>query len=158
MRSPLVGVALALCCAGGAQAANATVTFSGTLTSSCSLSINTPGVLALSTDGTTLGSQEAGGASAVVAIVALGTNTVTVAPPTLSSSPAGYDAGSGEAEVAYAGLSGLSGVSGVSQAYTTSSTSFPVSALATIAVNNRVVNSAGFAPGNYTTQTVLTCS
>src|ERR1700742_3647231 len=93
-------------CAVPAQATN--VTFSGTLGLSCALSLTTPGTLALSADGKTLGSEQTGGVPAVLSIVSVASNPVSVAAPTLTSSPGGYDPTGQQLEVAYTGLSGLS--------------------------------------------------
>ena len=76
--------------------------------------------------------------------------------PTLSAYPAGFDPGSSQVAVSYNGISGLSGVS--SNGYTTSGGSFPVTVLSSLGIDNQVVSSTGFTAGDYTTQTVVTCS
>ena len=154
MRALILGGAVALLCASPTLADSSTVTFSGTLGSSCALSVTTPGTLALAADGKSISSQATGGIPAVLAIVSVGSNTVSVAPPTLTASPAGYSASGQTVQVAYAGLSGLSGVN---QVYTSSTTTFGVTLVSALQVNNKVTNDNGFAPGTYTTQTVVTC-
>lgn len=139
------------------SATAADVTFSGTLSGVCSLALTTPGTLALSTDGTTLGSEELGGIPAAVAILSIGSYTVTVNAPTRTASPAAYST-SGEAiQVSYLGLGALSLVS---QGYTASNTTFSIGSLplSVLTMNNRIVNPNGFAAGTYTTRTVVTCS
>jgi hypothetical protein len=156
MRSILAGVlALALLCAGPVRAD--TITFGGSILDSCSLALSSGGTLAMSQDGTTMGSEEGAGQPAHLTILSTGSHTVNVGAPTVVSSPAGYQAGSQQVEVAYQGQSLLSAVS---QAYTTSATSFPVAtvALSTLTMNNRIVNPQGFASGSYATQTVVTCN
>ncbi len=145
--------ATVLCAVPGHAATN--VTFSGTLGLSCTLTLTTPGTLKLSADGTTLGSEQSGGVPAVLSIISVGTNTVTVAAPTLTSSPGGYDPTGQQLEVSYSGLSGLSGVN---QSFTPDSSNFPVSVVAALQVHNHVINTHGFATGTYTTQTVVTCA
>jgi hypothetical protein len=139
-----------------ASAAAADVTFTGIVLNTCTL-VATPGLLGLSSDGETLGSEELGGLPAEVAIVSLGINTVTVEAPTRTGSPVGYNAAGEVVSVAYQGLVALGGIS---QNYTTSTTDFSVGILplTVVQVNNRIVNSNGFTQGTYQTTTVVTCS
>jgi hypothetical protein len=158
MRGFCIGVLTAL--AAGSPALAADVTFSGTVSGVCSLALSTPGTLALSTDGSKLGSQEPGGLPALVTILSIGSATVTVDPPTRTaqaSTPVPYVATGEVIEVAYQGLAGLSGVT---QAYTTSQTSFGVNTLplTVLQVHNRITNANGFPAGPYATRTVVTCS
>lgn len=127
--------------------------------SACALALGTPGTLALSTDGTRFGSGE-GGVPATFTVVNLlqPAATVTVAAPTLVTSPGGFNSGAAQLQVAYSGAGGLSGVN---QGYTSSQTSFGVPAnlgLTVLTLNNRILSSSGFAPGTYQTRTVITCS
>lgn len=133
------------------------VTFSGTISGVCTLGLSLAGTLGLSTDGTKLGSQEPGGVSATMTILSVGSNTVTVAAPTRTGSPAGYSSTGESVEIAYAGVGGLASVT---HAYTSSSSTFAVSTvpLTTVQFNSRINNAAGFAPGTYSTRTVVTCS
>jgi len=154
-----VAVALGLICCGclATPAMAADVTFSGTLLSLCSVALSTPGVLALSTDGTIFGSEEVGGVPAAVNILAVGSYTVTVAAPTRTAQPGAYDPTGESIEVSYSGLAGL-GL--ISQAYTPNLTTFPIDTmpLSVLVMNNRITNPTGFAAGNYATRTVVTCS
>lgn len=154
MRSLHVGVVILLLSAEVVQAAD--VTFTGIVLNTCTL-VATPGVLGLSSDGDTLGSEEVGGLSAEVAIVSLGINTVTVAAPSRTGSPVGYDATGEVVSVAYHGLVALGAIS---QSYTTSTTNFNVGILplTVVEIDNRIVNSNGFTQGTYETTTVVTCS
>jgi hypothetical protein len=133
------------------------VTFSGTLVGLCSVALTTPGLLGLSTDGTTLGSEEIGGLSAAVSILAIGSYTVSVAAPTRVASPGGYNTTGESLEVSYTGLNGLSLVN---QAYTSSLTTFDIDSLplSVLVMNNRINNPSGFVAGTYETRTVVTCS
>jgi hypothetical protein len=151
----LLGVLLGLACVSPAAADN--INFSGSVLDSCTLQLSTAGTLAMSQDGTTMGSEEGSGQPAHLTILSTGSHTISVGAPNLVTSPSGYDPTSQRLEVAYQGLTLLSGVS---QAYTTSPTSFSVAALAlsTLALNNRIVNPKGFAAGSYATQTVVTCN
>jgi len=150
-----LGLACALACAQPAGADS--INFTGSVLDSCTLQLASSGTLALSQDGTTMGSEEGSGQPAHLTILSTGSHTISVAAPSLVTSPSGYDPTSQQLEVAYQGLTLLSGVS---QGYTSSPTSFSVNALAlsTLALNNRIVNPAGFAAGSYATQTVVTCN
>jgi len=124
----------------------------------CTLALSNGGTLGLALDGTVLGSEEIGGLPAAVTIVSVGTNTIDIdAPQRVSGPPAGYNTGTESVELAYQGLGGLAAVS---QAYTTGPSGFTVGtiALSVLTLHNRIVNPDGFAPGLYTTRTVLTCS
>jgi len=134
----------------------ANVTFTGTLSGVCTLAVPTNGTLGLSPNGDVLGSAT-GGTPATVTIVSVGSNTVTVNPPTWNSQPAGYVASGEVLEVAYSGLGGLSLIN---QAYTNLTTNFGILALplSSLIVNARVTNSHGFAAGTYQMQVVVTCS
>jgi hypothetical protein len=141
---------------GPAQALD--VDFNGTVTGVCSLALDTDGTLALSADGTILGSEETLGVPAAVLVLSIGSNTIDVAAPArISADPSGYDDTNETVEVSYGGLGGLAGVT---QAYTEIATDFGVGniALSVLLVNNRIVNPDGFAAGTYTTRTVVTCS
>jgi hypothetical protein len=152
-------LALGLVCCGclTAPAGAADVNFSGTLLGLCSVALTTPGVLALSADGTIFGSEEIGGLPAAVTILAVGSYTVTINAPTRIASPGGYDPTGESIEVSYSGLAGL-GL--INQAYTTGLTTFPIDTLplSTLVMNNRITNPTGFAAGTYETRTVVTCS
>lgn len=133
------------------------VTFTGTVANTCSLALATPGLLAMSSDGQTLGSDQIGGAPATVNIISIGVNTITVDAPALTSSPAGYDPVGQTIEVGYAGTAALAGIV---QSLTGISTDFIVGLLplTSLLVDNRITNPNGFAQGSYETTTVVTCS
>jgi hypothetical protein len=140
--------------------AAADVTFSGTITGVCALALSTPGLLALSVDGSKLGSEEPGGLPAVVTILSIGSATVTVDPPTRTAAPVApvaYVATGEVIEVAYQGLAGLSAVT---HAYTAIQSTFGVNTLplTVLQVHNRITNTNGFPAGTYGTKTVITCS
>jgi hypothetical protein len=143
--------ATALFAATGAQAADNTVTFTGTLVNSCILNLSTPGLLAAGSDGTSLSSESVGGLSAVMAVTAIGTKpTLTFAAPSLTA-PNGIE-GSPVTSIRWNSLSGKA------QAYTSgASTATGVSLIDTFTVNSKVENTAGFPSGNYTVRTVVTC-
>src|SRR5689334_1759687 len=100
----VVALGLLCCTCLVTPAAAADVTFSGTLLSLCSVALSTPGILALSTDGTVFGSEEVGGVPAAVNILAVGSYTVTVAAPTRTSQPGAYNATGESIEVSYNGI------------------------------------------------------
>lgn len=135
----------------------ADIDFSATLVNECTLALATPGVLALSSSGTTLASTEVGGVSAVVTVLSLGTNTLTVNAPTVVASPAEYDDSGETVQVAYTGAAGLSAVT---QAMTdqTTTQALGVIPLSALTVDAQVTNANSFAAGDYTVRTVVTCS
>ncbi len=135
----------------------ASVNFSGTVLAACSILATTGGTLALSTDGSTLASDNLGGLPGSVTILSIGDSTVEVAAPTRTGQPGGYNSAGETLEVSYVGVGGLALVS---QAYTSAPTSFDVSTIpaSVITVNNRISNPNGFPAGSYSTQTVVTCA
>ncbi|HEY6917098.1 MAG TPA: hypothetical protein VI381_05595 [Allosphingosinicella sp.] len=144
-------LALASLAAQSSPALAENVTLSGTLLNSCLLSLSVPGVLAPSSDGTVLSSENSGGVAATLALVAIGgAPTVTFAAP----SPAGPIASTSGAttQIRYTSLQGAS------QSYTSSASSRVGGALIdTFTVHGRIANSNGFAAGNYSVTTVVTC-
>jgi hypothetical protein len=140
----------ALALVGGAAPAHAGIV--------CTVLLSTGGLLGLSGDGARLGSEENGGGSAVISILSVGTNTLTIAAPTLTQSPGGFNPVNLAFEVAYRGTDVLAGID---QPYTTAQTSVPLPNMANavlLTLDNRVTTTAGFAAGNYQTRTVVTCS
>lgn len=136
------------------SASAADVTFSGTLTGICTLALSTPGTLGLTAGGAL---SSTAGLPAVLAILSIGTNTLTVNPPVWDSTPGGYTAGTEVAEVAYSGLSGL-GIA--NQAFTSTVTTRSISTLplSLLTMNAQISNSLGFAEGTYEMKVVVTCS
>jgi len=157
MRKTYLGVSIALSLSLAAPVMAANVTFTGSVGNTCTLTIPTFGILKLSADGTYMASDVVGGTSAVVAVVSIGANKITVDAPTLTDYADDYSTTNQTLEVQYSGATGLSGVS---HAYTSASSSFnvgiiPISALT---INNKITNPDGFAQGDYETTTVVTCS
>jgi hypothetical protein len=153
-----MAAALAAAAVISAPAKGLDVTFSGVVANTCSLALSTPGILALSSDGTKLGSDQIGGLGAIVLVVSIGSNTITVGTPAWTSQPSGYANSGEQMQVSYSGASGLSSIN---QGWGTTSTSFTVGMLVSataLTVHNRITNAAGFAQGTYQTKTVLTCS
>ncbi len=135
-------------------AAATDVTFSGTLSGVCTLALSTPGTLGLDPEGRL---SSAAGLSAILAILSVGSNTLTVDPPVWAGTAPGYSAGTESFEVAYSGLSGL-GLA--DQAYTPTQTTRTISTLplSLLTMNARASNSLGFADGPYQLKVVVTCS
>lgn len=128
------------------------------LAGNCTLMLQSVGTLALSAEGARLGSEEAGGTSAVLSISSDGSSTLTVDAPTLSQYPAGFNPAGLTVEVAYRGSDVLSSAV---QAYTASQTTVDVPNLISpvdLTINNRIVTTTGLAAGSYKTHTVVTCS
>ena len=124
----------------------------------CTLALGTGGLLDLSADGMVLGSGEGLGASGTITILSVGTNTINIDAPTrVGAAPAGYQTATETVEISYSGLGDLSFVD---QPYTSAATGFAVGtiALSILEIDNRILNPAGFAPGGYTTRTVVTCN
>lgn len=151
---PKLAVGLAACLAPAAASAQTVVAFNGTLLPSCVLSISTPGLLGANlATGTEIGSEQTGGAAAVVTVVATaGRPTLTVGAPTMSQRPAAYT-GTPVVSVRY------SSTGGGSQAYTTAQTSYASSNILgdTLTLNVKADDSGGFAAGSYRVQTTVTC-
>jgi hypothetical protein len=155
MRFVFLGVMPLLLLAGPACAVD--VTFSGTLSGSCSLGLSVPGTLALSVDGQRLGSEETGGLAATLTVLSVGSNTITVEAPTRTAAPVGYNATGETIEVAYTGQGGLSAVS---EPYSAAGSDFPIATLplTNLIFNARINNANGFDAGTYGVRTVVTCS
>lgn len=127
----------------------------------CSIGISTPGALALSSDGRTLGSSQPGGVAAIVVIsdisLQLGGTTINIAAPRLDTYPAGFGA-----PVTTEGSYAASWLLGSSQGPVGSGASFVVPAVTglvvTIALDNSAYTTTGFRQGAYTMKTAVTCT
>lgn len=130
----------------------------------CSIALTTGGSLRPSSDNKTLGSEVNGTTPATVtSILGLldGAVWIDVSAPTRIQTPGGYNASAETLQVAYVAPSVLGLFGGATQAYTSSATTFRAGLLGavtfTVTLHNRILNPNGFAPGTYTTRTVVTC-
>jgi len=154
-RGPIIAGGLAIGLAlPTSPAAAVDVTFTGLVVDTCSVALATPGVMSLSGDGKVLATDQGGLAvPATVTVVSIGTNTLSLAPPTLDTYPAGYTPGGETLELSTSGLLsnplfttlGIDGIIGL----------LP---LTNLLVNLRITNPDGFEQGLYGAHTVLTCS
>lgn len=133
-------------------AGQVSATFVGTITNSCTVSLNSTGTLAADGSGQRL-SSDSGGTPALLAVVSTGSApTLSFAAPSVTSTPAGYT-GLPEAEISYVS------VGGASQEATSDPSSYTSSLLLdTITVNGAITDTDGFVAGSYTLTTVVTCS
>ncbi|MCJ7421999.1 hypothetical protein [Sphingomicrobium astaxanthinifaciens] len=129
------------------------IDFDATVADSCTMTVPANGTMAVSTEGTTLGTEEPGGSPASLVVNATGSNpTVTFGAPSLATSPVGWSA-TPSLGIAYTSSGGAN------QAYTDQETSHAVGALSdSFVVHGRIVASEGFASGDYVLRTVVTCS
>ena len=126
------------------------VNLTGTVINLCVLTISTPGILAVTSNGLELSTLQSGGVAASLAIVATGSNpTVTFTAPTLS----GPSSAGSTTEVAYSSSGGASRAMGTG-AYVYAMNRL----LDTITINGRASNSGGFRSGIYTIASTATCS
>lgn len=144
---------LCLIALAAAPTSAADVNLSVNLANSCVLSIGGSGTLAASANGTQLGSENAGGSAATLSLVAIGSvPSLSFAAPSLTTSPAGWTASHTDA-IRY------TSTGGANQSYTSSQSSSTATGLIdTFTVHGKVDSNAGFAGGNYTLTTVVTCS
>ena len=151
MRVAGVVVLSGLLLPGTAQAVD--VTFTGLVVDTCTIALTTPGVMLLSNDGTILGSDQGLGVPATVTVVSIGTNTLSLAEPTLLTYPAGYTPGGETLEIAYTGLASHPLFSEMGLSFNVGLLS-----LSELFVDLKMTNPDGFVQGAYTAKTVLTCS
>jgi hypothetical protein len=128
------------------------VVFTGVVSDTCTLAVPTPGIMKLSTDGKTLGSDQLLGVPATATVVSLGGNTVTLSAPVLTDWPGGY-AGGETVEMKYSGLASR-------PSYSSAPATIPLGILplTDLIIDMQVTNPAGFLQGTYKAKTVLTCS
>ncbi len=151
MRSIFLTTALCLLVIAPTGAAN--VNLQANLVNSCVLSLGSNGALTASAAGTQLGSENAGGSAATLTLVGIGTlPTISFAAPSLTTSPSGWSESHTQA-IRY------TSTRGANQAYTAAQSSVTAGGLTdTFTIHGKVDSSAGFAAGNYTLTTVVTCS
>lgn len=130
------------------------VTFEGSVTASCTLSVTTPGVLGVSTNsGTEIGTEQPGGTAAVLSVSATaGTPTISFTAPSMSVKPTGY-AGTPTVSMKY------SSPGGANQPYTSGASQYTsTNELGdTVTLNAKAADAAGFPAGTYRLQTTATC-
>jgi hypothetical protein len=148
----LIGSLLLAAAGQTVQAAGTTVSFTGTIVGSCTLSISTPGTLKLNTGGNMLSSEEVGALPATVAVIAVGGQpTINFTAPAFTTTPGGYNH-TPTVELKYTSLGGAN------QAYTTGTSSYTASLLLdTIVVNAKATDTGGFLAGTYVVGTTATC-
>ena len=136
-----------------APAAAVDVTLNATLVNSCALTLATAGTMTPSATGTLISSEQSGGSAATMTVIALGVlPSINFAAPSLTASPGGWTASHTD-EIKY------TSTRGANQSYTSGSSSFTETGLTdTFTVHGRVTSTEGFAAGNYTLKTVVTCS
>ena len=133
--------------------AQTVVPFNGIIIASCILTVTTSGVLAMSTSGTEIGSEQTGGIPAVLGVVATGgAPTLLFTAPIMSIKPVTY-VGTPTVSLKY------SSTGGANQAYTTAASQYtstnPLGDVVTL--NAKAVDSSGFTAGSYRLQTTATC-
>ncbi|QYU69390.1 hypothetical protein J4558_04390 [Leptolyngbya sp. 15MV] len=150
MRFMLTCGALAITLAAAPAAANQ-VSLIGQVLNSCIVSIPTNGTMALSSDGTRLGSEEGvTGAPATLTVVAAGLRpTLNFSTPALSG-PVGLDGAT--TEYAYNSLG-----AGSSQPYTSGTSSASSNLIDNFTIHSRVLSPNGFPSGTYTVTVTATC-
>ena len=148
----ITGLVGSILLATGPSALAAVVSFTGTITGSCTLSISTPGTLKLNSGGSILSSEELGALPAVVAVIAVGGQpTINFTAPTFTTTPSGYNH-TPVVEMKYASLGGGN------QAYTSGTSSYTASLLLdVITVNAKATDTGGFLAGTYVIGTTATC-
>ena len=153
MRSLSVAAVLATASCLPAHAAPLDVTFTALVVDTCTITVATPGVMVMSNDGTFMGSDQPLGVPATVTVLSIGSNTVSLAPPTLESYPAGYVPGGETLSISTSGLFS-------NPLFTSLGLNFVVGLIpvTNLIVNMRMTNPRGFKQGAYTAKSVLTCS
>jgi hypothetical protein len=127
------------------------IRLTGTLLSSCVLSLATPGQLAISGDAGSYGSENVGGLAATMTVVAIG------AVPSISFTAPAMDAPAGFSPTAQAQIRYIS-LGGSNQGYTSAaSSSSAVTLLDTFTIHGRILSSEGFQSGSYAVRTTATC-
>ena len=125
----------------------------------CTVAVGTPGLLALSADGTQLGSDLGVASVMTISNINLLGSTITLSNPRLDGSSPNLPGAIVEEAYSATWLLGLGQSSG---GYTSSGHSFTVPGVAnlvvTIVLNNRVTSAGGFMQGNYQTRTTVDCT
>lgn len=137
-----------------AFAADATVPFAGLVTSTCVLTVGTPGVMAASTDFRALSSTNAGGIPGTVSALSTGSSfkVSALAPTAFTTAPqGGGDAVSFHANYSATGSTSIGNTPGTTPTTLNSG-------LTNISVNLNAVKSAGtFNGGAYAAEVIVRC-
>lgn len=140
-------ILLALAPASGSAA---TVTLNGLVANMCVLTLSTPGLIAVTPQGTEVSTTQAGGVPAVMTVVATGTNpTLSFSAPTLS----GPSATGATTELAF------SSPGGAVRDFAAGDYTVNINRLLdTVTIGGRARNSGGFASGSYSIASNVTCT
>ena len=140
--------------AAAANAADATVPFTGLVTATCVLTVGLPGVMGTSTDFKTLSSTAAGGVSGSVAALSTGSafKVSAIAPTAFTVAPAG-----GGDSVVFTTNYAASGATTIGSTPGTTATTLK-SGLTNISVNLNAVKSSGtYNAGAYAAEVIVRC-
>jgi hypothetical protein len=144
-------VSLLICLQSFTPAYSDPVTFTGLVVNTCVINITTPGVLGLATSGTTLSSEEIGGANALLAVVATGSAPqLQFSQPQLTG-PAASLSGATQ-------MMAYTSPGGAAQIYTSSASTYTMTRLIdAFTVKAKAANVSGFASGTYSVSSTVTC-
>ncbi len=137
-----------------ADAATTNVPFAGTVISTCTLAIGTPGVLAPSSDYKTLGSTQPGGTSGSVTVISTGSSfrISADAPSSFAIAPA-----DGNTNVSFVARYQATGATTIGQTIGSTATTL-LPGLTTLGVDLTATKSAGvFSQGLYQTEVIVRC-
>jgi hypothetical protein len=154
MRKPLLTAAILAASATVAGAVSETMTFSGTVDSTCLITINSAGIFGTSPDFTVLGTTETNGSAGTATILATGETfqLTATAPAVFTASPTGGDAG-----VTFASFYTATGAT--SAANVEGATPSTLAAGTTnLSVDLTATKAGGsFPAGNYAAEVTVTC-
>jgi len=154
MKKALLAATLLAAAAAPAGAVTETMTFSGTIAPVCTITVDSPGVMAPDSALAELSTTQAGGSAGVATIQTSGTsfNVSTTAPSTFSTAPAGADA-----NVTFASLYSATGATTLTDV--AGATPSPLGqGTTTLNVDLTATKSSGtFPDGSYSADLVVTC-
>jgi len=154
MKKPLLATFLLAAVSTPAAAVTGTVTFSGVVTETCTINVDSPGTLVANTDLTTLSTNEAGGTAGVATIQTTGSSfsVSAAAPAVFTSAPAG-----GDENVTFATLYSATGATNLADVVGDTPSAL-AQGTTTLSVDLTATKSSGsFPAGNYTADVVVTC-
>jgi len=154
MKKPLLIAAMLTASAGAASAASETMTFTGTVSATCQITIDSGGVLGASADLMTLSTTEAGGSAGTATIQASDSSfqVTAVAPASFTSAPAVGNTG-----VTFAALYSASGATTATEVDGSVPTALEAG-LTNLSVDLEATKSDGaFPAGEYSADVTITC-
>jgi len=151
-RAAMAAVLLVACGGQTASATTANVLFNGTITATCTLTVNSNGTMTVSSNLQSLSSHNAGGSAGSVQVVTTGGVTLSVDPVTATTVPA-----SDTTTATWTPTFATSGAQTIAETGTATALTVPGSSTVAVNLGGTKGGTNSFSAGNYQATVTLRC-